>query len=105
MALGGGVARQAGDVAGNASASQDTASTGHEGCVQWLVAVVAGNGPFPARPHKRRLCRVALGSRASCNRMSAKAASKPFDLPGNQGMVVCLSVRPTDAGTPDTGRR
>jgi hypothetical protein len=26
-------------------------------------------------------------------------------LPGNQGMVVCLSGRPADAGTPDTGRR
>jgi hypothetical protein len=48
---------------------------------------------------------MALGSRASCNRMSATAASKPFELPGNQGMVVCLSGRPADAGTPDTGRR
>jgi hypothetical protein len=49
--------------------------------------VVAGNGPFPARPHERRLCRVALGSRASCNRMSATAASKLFGLPGNQGPI------------------
>jgi hypothetical protein len=37
--------------------------------------------------------------------MSATAASKLFNLPGNQGMVVSLSGRPTDAGTPDTGRR
>jgi hypothetical protein len=33
------------------------------------------------------------------------AASKLFDLPGNQGMVGSLSGHPTDAGTPDTGRR
>jgi hypothetical protein len=37
--------------------------------------------------------------------MSAAAASKLFDLPGNQAMVVCLSGHPADAGTPDTGRR
>jgi hypothetical protein len=40
--------------------------------------------------------------------MSATAASKPFDLPSNQGMVVCLSGRPADArharyGPPLTG--
>jgi hypothetical protein len=37
--------------------------------------------------------------------MSATAASKLFDLPGNQGFVVSFSGHPADAGTPDTGRR
>jgi hypothetical protein len=40
--------RLLGEVAGNASASQATVSAGHQGHRQWLIAVVAGNGPFPA---------------------------------------------------------
>jgi len=86
--------RLLGEVAGNASASQASASAGHQGHRHWLIAVVAGNGPFPARPRERRLSGVALGSQASCNRMSATAASKLFNLPGNQAMVVSLSGRP-----------
>src|SRR5215208_4999592 len=40
------------DVAGNASTSQATPPTGHQGRSRWPIAVVAGNGPFPVATFK-----------------------------------------------------
>jgi hypothetical protein len=57
------------DVAGNASASQATASAGHQGHSQWLVIVVAGNGRFPAKG------RLGL----SCPRAVATPGTAPTD--------------------------
>jgi hypothetical protein len=58
---------------------------------------VAGNGPFPARPHERRLCRVALGFSGILQPDISHGSVEAVRPARQAGMVVCLSGRPADA--------